>query len=77
MASKHLRVLRDAGLVRVAGVAQRRVYSIDPAPLVTIEEWLAPYRALWNERLDALGTLLHALVAVGAIPDAARLAVFG
>jgi DNA-binding transcriptional ArsR family regulator len=58
MASKHLRVLRDAGLVRVTGVAQRRVYSIDPAPLLAIDEWLAPYRALWNERLDALGRYL-------------------
>jgi DNA-binding transcriptional ArsR family regulator len=58
MASKHLRVLRDAGLVRVTGVAQRRVYSIEAAPLVAIDEWLAPYRALWNERLDALGRYL-------------------
>jgi DNA-binding transcriptional ArsR family regulator len=57
-ASKHLRVLRDAGLVQVTGIAQRRVYSIDPGPLVTLDEWLAPYRALWNERLDALGRLL-------------------
>lgn len=57
-ASKHLRVLRDAGLVRVTGVAQRRVYSIDLAPLVALDEWVAPYRALWNDRLDALGRYL-------------------
>ena len=57
-ASKHLRVLREAGLVQVTGIAQRRVYSIDPAPLAALDEWLAPYRALWNERLDALGRYL-------------------
>jgi DNA-binding transcriptional ArsR family regulator len=53
--SKHLRVLRDAGLVRVTGLAQRRIYSIDIGPLAEIDAWLAPYRALWNDRLDALG----------------------
>jgi DNA-binding transcriptional ArsR family regulator len=54
-ASKHLRVLRDAGLVSVRGVAQRRVYAIEPAPLAELDAWLAPYRALWNDRLDVLG----------------------
>jgi DNA-binding transcriptional ArsR family regulator len=58
MASKHLRVLRDAGLVQVTGVAQRRVYTIEPAPLLALDAWLAPYRRLWNERLDALGHYL-------------------
>jgi DNA-binding transcriptional ArsR family regulator len=52
--SKHLRVLREAGLVHVRGVAQRRVYAIDPAPLAALDAWLAPYRRLWQERLDAL-----------------------
>jgi len=42
----------------VTVVAQRRVYSIDPAPLMALDEWLAPYRALWNDRLDALGRYL-------------------
>jgi len=51
-------VLREAGLVRVTVVAQRRVYSIDPAPLMALDEWLTPYRALWNDRLDALGGYL-------------------
>jgi len=60
-ASKHLRVLRDAGLVRVTGVAQRRYYSIDPAPLREIDRWLAPYRQLWNDSLDALGRQLDAV----------------
>jgi DNA-binding transcriptional ArsR family regulator len=57
-ASKHLRVLRDAGLVRVTGAAQRRIYSIDPAPLIGLDSWLAPYRQLWNQRLDELGSYL-------------------
>ena len=53
--SKHLRVLRDAGLVQVRQEAQRRVYALDPGPLAELDVWLAPYRRLWNERLDALG----------------------
>src|SRR3954462_4842001 len=53
--SKHLRVLREAGLVRVEADAQRRIYALDPAPLAELDAWLAPYRALWNDRLDALG----------------------
>ncbi len=53
--SKHLRVLREAGLVRVQADAQRRIYALDPGPLAELDRWLAPYRALWNDRLDALG----------------------
>jgi DNA-binding transcriptional ArsR family regulator len=52
--SKHLRVLRDAGLVRVRQQAQQRWYQLDAAPLAEIDAWLAPYRRLWSERLDAL-----------------------
>ncbi len=52
--SKHLRVLREAGLVRVLPDAQRRVYALDPAPLAELDDWLAPYRRLWARRLDAL-----------------------
>jgi DNA-binding transcriptional ArsR family regulator len=52
--SKHLRVLREAGLVRVRPRAQQRVYEIDPSPLAELDAWLAPYRSLWDERLDAL-----------------------
>ena len=52
--SKHLRVLRDAGLVDVRADAQRRLYRVRPEPLQTIEEWLAPYREMWSERLDEL-----------------------
>jgi DNA-binding transcriptional ArsR family regulator len=52
--SKHLRVLRDAGLVEVRVDAQRRLYRLRPAPLREVDEWLAPYRAAWSDRLDEL-----------------------
>lgn len=52
--SKHLRVLREAGLVRVRRDAQRRWYELCPEPLAEIDAWLAPYRRLWTDRLDAL-----------------------
>ena len=52
--SKHLRVLRDAGFVDVRADAQRRVYRVRAEPLREIDEWLAPYRALWSSRLDDL-----------------------
>jgi DNA-binding transcriptional ArsR family regulator len=52
--SKHLRVLRDAGLVEVRKDAQRRLYRIRPEPLQEIDTWLAPYREYWSHRLDAL-----------------------
>jgi DNA-binding transcriptional ArsR family regulator len=54
--SRHLRVLREAGLVEVRQEAQRRVYSLRPEPLAEVEEWLSRYRALWEQRLDALHT---------------------
>ena len=54
LVSKHLRVLKDAGLVRVRVDAQRRLYRIRPEPLAELDEWLAPYRALWTARLDQL-----------------------
>ena len=52
--SKHLRVLREAGLVEVRHDAQRRLYSVRPEPLVEIDQWLEPYRRRWANRLDAL-----------------------
>jgi DNA-binding transcriptional ArsR family regulator len=52
--SKHLRVLREAGLVEVRQDAQRRLYRACPEPLAEIDTWLEPYRRLWTERLDAL-----------------------
>ncbi|MER5791315.1 metalloregulator ArsR/SmtB family transcription factor [Streptomyces sp. NPDC001980] len=56
--SKHLKVLREAGLVRVRQDAQRRVYALDPSPIAELDAWLAPYRRLWNSSLDALGRRL-------------------
>ena len=54
--SRHLRVLREAGLVEVRQEAQRRIYSLRPEALIEVDEWLADYRALWQSRLDALHT---------------------
>jgi DNA-binding transcriptional ArsR family regulator len=54
--SRHLRVLREAGLVEARQEAQRRVYSLRPAPLAEIDQWLGRYRSLWEQRLDALHT---------------------
>ncbi len=52
--SKHLRVLRDAGLVEVRPDAQRRLYRLRPDPLAELDAWLAPYRRLWARSLDKL-----------------------
>lgn len=52
--SKHLSVLREAGLVTVRRDAQRRLYSLNPAPLKELDVWLARYRRFWSDRLDAL-----------------------
>ena len=57
--SKHLRVLREAGLVEVRQDAQRRLYRVRSEPLVEIDAWLAPYRRLWADRLDALENHLN------------------
>jgi DNA-binding transcriptional ArsR family regulator len=52
--SKHLRILREAGLVKARSDAQRRLYRIRPEPLAELDAWLEPYRTLWNESLDRL-----------------------
>ena len=52
--SKHLRVLREAGLVEVRTDAQRRLYRVNPGPLRDLDVWLAPYRKMWSARLDDL-----------------------
>ncbi len=57
--SKHLRVLREAGLVAVRQDAQRRWYRLDPAPLAELDAWLARYRSFWAQRLDALDSELR------------------
>jgi DNA-binding transcriptional ArsR family regulator len=57
--SRHLRVLREAGLVRARGEGQRRLYSVDPRPLDEVDDWLAHWRGFWAQRLDALDTELR------------------
>jgi DNA-binding transcriptional ArsR family regulator len=54
--SRHLRVLREHGLVRARAEGRRRLYSLDPRPLEELEAWLDHYRAFWENRLDALDT---------------------
>ncbi len=54
--SRHLRVLREAGLVHSRVEGRRRLYGLDPRPLRELDEWLEPYRDLWAQRLDALDT---------------------
>lgn len=54
--SRHLRVLREAGLVEARQEAQFRVYSLRPEPLARVDEWLGHYRSLWEQRMDALHT---------------------
>jgi DNA-binding transcriptional ArsR family regulator len=58
--SKHLRVLRESGFVHVRQDAQRRWYELRPEPLAEVDAWLAPYRRLWADRLDALERHLDA-----------------
>lgn len=57
--SKHLRVLRDAGLVAVRADGQRRLYRVKPEPLVELDAWIATYRDLWTDRLDRLQSALE------------------
>ncbi len=64
-ASKHLRVLRDAQLVTARVDAQHRFYRIQPEPLLEIDTWLAPYRALWESSLDALELHLEHMAVEG------------
>ena len=52
--SKHLRVLRDAGLVRASTEGQHRIYALEPGPLAELDAWLEPYRRQWEASLDAL-----------------------
>jgi DNA-binding transcriptional ArsR family regulator len=56
--SRHLRVLREQGLVQARVEGRRRVYSLDPEPLDELHEWLTHYRSFWTNRLDALGVEL-------------------
>ncbi|WP_248924792.1 ArsR/SmtB family transcription factor [Paenibacillus hamazuiensis] len=56
--SKHLRIMREAGLVAVRSVSQKSIYSIRPEPLREIDQWLESYRHFWSEKLDDLEALL-------------------
>lgn len=68
--SRHLRVLREAGLVSSRTDAQQRVYSINAAPLAEVDAWLQPYRRLWAGRLDRLSAHLDAMPGDDADIDA-------
>ena len=57
--SRHLRVLRESGLVHARPHRQQRIYALDPAPLAELDDWLARYRTFWTSRLDALDTELR------------------
>jgi DNA-binding transcriptional ArsR family regulator len=54
--SRHLRVLREAGLVRSRDAGRQRLYALEPGPLADLDTWLSPFRATWAQRLDALET---------------------
>jgi DNA-binding transcriptional ArsR family regulator len=54
LVSKHLRVLRESGLVSSRTAAQQRIYRIEAGPLQALDEWLEPYRRMWTRHLDAL-----------------------
>lgn len=56
--SRHLRVLRESGFATVRADGARRLYAVDPEPLRAVDDWLAPYRRFWDQRLDALATEL-------------------
>ena len=56
--SQHLRVLREHGFASVRADGARRLYAVEPAPLRDVDQWLQPFRAYWDQRLDALGTEL-------------------
>lgn len=57
--SKHLRLLREAGLVSVRPDGQRRLYRLEAGELASLDEWLQPFRHFWSTRLDALGDHLE------------------
>lgn len=70
--SKHLRVLSDAGLVQVRVDAQRRIYTLRPAPLQQLDVWLARYRQIWESNFQGLDALLGELQTKKKLPRAKR-----
>jgi DNA-binding transcriptional ArsR family regulator len=67
--SRHLRVLREHGLVQAREDGQRRMYSLDPAPLAELDDWLERYRSFWANRLDALDTEIRRRRRADPAPD--------
>ena len=59
--SKHLRILRDNGFVQARVDGQRRMYRVDPKAFVEVDDWLEPYRRLWEDRLDSLQRYLESV----------------
>lgn len=59
--SKHMRVLSQAGLVRVRPVAQQRIYQLQPQPFRELDTWLNTFTRVWEKRLDAMGEVLEEL----------------
>jgi DNA-binding transcriptional ArsR family regulator len=57
--SRHLRILREHGLVHARDDGRRRLYSLEPQPFADLDAWLEHYRAFWTQRLDALDTEIH------------------
>lgn len=68
--SKHLRIMREAGLVSVRRDGRSQLYSLNPAPLRELDDWLQPYRRFWSTKLDALEQRLEADAAREANPQA-------
>jgi DNA-binding transcriptional ArsR family regulator len=67
--SKHLRVLVEAGLVEVQPIAQKRIYSLRSQPFQELDEWLKPFRQVWEERFDRLEQYLQELQAKEQKPE--------
>ena len=67
--SRHLRVLRGAGLVRERRVAQARLYSLDPAPLREVERWIEHYRVFWAARLHDLKQFVESTESQVPMPE--------
>ncbi len=57
--SRHLRVLREQGIVQARDAGRQRLYSLEPQPFADLDAWLERYRAFWTQRLDALDTEIH------------------
>jgi DNA-binding transcriptional ArsR family regulator len=65
-ASKHLKILSEAGLVEVRADANRRIYRLRPEPLMEMDEWLESFRGMWEERFDRLSDYLNHLKRSGS-----------